>query len=232
MKTIGIIGAMDEEIAVLKPKLEMISAKSIVGTEFYMGKLRDVSAVVVRCGIGKVNAAVCVQVLSDMYGVDCIINTGVAGGLDPRLSVCDVVISKDVVQHDFDATMFGYEAGIIPRMPVSFFEADSELVSAAEKACDVVLSGHKAILGRIASGDLFVSRKEDKDRIINVFSASCVEMEGAAIGHACYLNKIPFVIIRAMSDTADGGATEDFNKFVIKAAEQSGAIVERMLLSF
>jgi len=230
MKIIGVIGAMEEEISAIKPKLERVSSKIIGGMEFFLGHLGAATVVLVRSGIGKVNAALCVQILCNMYAVDWVINTGVAGALDPELSICDVVISTDVAQHDFDATHFGYAPGMIPRMPESFFPADKGLFESAIASCQGNIRG-KAMTGRIASGDLFVTRNEDRERIINTFGALCVEMEGAAIGHACYLNKIPFVIIRAMSDTASEGAAEDFDKFAKEAAAQSAAIVETMILA-
>jgi len=220
---------MDEEIEIFKPKMDVISVKRIVEMEFIVGKLFGANVVVVRCGIGKVNAAICVQVLSDLFGVDYVINTGVAGGIEPTLSVCDIVISKDVVQHDFDATIFGYDPGIIPRMPASYFEADDMLVKLAAEACAKVAPERKTLVGRIASGDLFVAQKEDRERLVKHFGAYCTEMEGAAIGHACYLNKIPFVVIRSMSDTADHDAKDDFKTNAEIAAKQSGAIVEYIL---
>ncbi|MDR1703592.1 MAG: 5'-methylthioadenosine/adenosylhomocysteine nucleosidase [Clostridiales bacterium] len=229
MKTIGIIGAMEEEVAILKSRLEIITAKNIVGVEFYMGNLNGKNTVLVRSGIGKVNAAVCTQVLSDIYGVDCVINTGVAGALHPSLGICDVVVSSDVVQHDFDASGFGYKPGIIPRMPVSYFPADEELARMAMEACAETAPNQTAMHGRITSGDLFVSDAAVKQKIHKAFDALCVEMEGAAIGHACYLNKIPFIIIRSMSDAASGSAEVDYNAFAAQAAEQSSAIVERMI---
>ena len=229
MKIIGIIGAMEEEIAVFRPKMKSVTVKTTAGMEFISGELFGRSVVLVRCGIGKVNAALCVQALYDIYNVDFVINTGVAGALDPELGICDVVISKDLVQHDFDATKFGYASGEVPRLGIRFFPADTGLVNLALKACAEKAAGRKAKSGRIASGDLFVSKKKDKDRILNDFGASCVEMEGAAIGHACYLNNIPFVVIRAISDTAAEEAGQEFAKNVKIAALQSCDIVEAML---
>lgn len=229
MKTIGIIGAMEEEVAVLKPKMEMISAKNIVGVEFSIGKLNGKNVVLVRSGIGKVNAAVCVQVLCDMYGVDGIINTGVAGALDQDLDIGDIVISKDVAYHDFDVRAFGYEPGVIPRMSQSVFPADETLLAAATQSCEEVLTERKTVVGRIVSGDVFVSAQKDKQRIAKLCKASCVEMEGAAVGHACYLNKIPFIVIRSISDKATESASVDFDAFAAEAAANAGAIVERII---
>lgn len=232
MEIIGVIGAMEEEVALLRPKMQGAVASSAAGTQFLTGELFGKRAVLVRCGIGKVHAALCVQAMYHMYGVTKIINTGVAGSLDPNLSVYDVVISKDVVQHDFDVAAFGYGLGHIPGVftdkGASIFNADASLIEAAAAACAKVAPTRRALVGRIASGDLFVQRKSDKDRVASTFSAACVEMEGAAIGHACYLNNIPFVIIRAISDTAAEEAGDQFLLNVVEAAAQGCAIVEEI----
>lgn len=229
MKTIGIIGAMEEEVSILKTKMEVLSAKNIVGVDFFMGKMSGKNVIVVRSGIGKVNAAICSQVLIDLYGVDCIINVGVAGALHKDLEICDVVISKDTVQHDFNVSSFGHPKGVIPNMPESFFAADEEMIGIAKKICDEILEENKAYIGRIASGDVFVSAAEEKHRITDDFNALCVEMEGAAVGHVCYLNKIPFLVLRSISDKADEKSDTDFDEFVIKAAKQASDIVETMI---
>jgi len=227
MKTIGIIGAMEEEVASIKAKMDVVSAKHIVGVDFYMGKMDGKSVVLVRSGIGKVNAAVCVQALTDLYGVDYIINVGVAGGLTKELEIGDIVVSTDCVQHDMDTTAFGDAPGVIPRMAESFFPADGELQRIAMQAG--AEQSVTVVLGRIASGDQFVSDNAVKKRIFDQFKAKCVEMEGGAIAHACWLNKIPFIIIRAISDKADEGANLSFEAFVLQAAQSSSAMVERMV---
>ena len=228
MKNIGIIGAMNEEIVLLKEKADIISSKEIVGLEFHMGKMHGNSVVLVCSGIGKVNAAVCTQLLIDMYGVDYVINVGVAGALVKELNIGDIVISSDVVQHDMDCCGFGYEPGIIPRLGCSFFVADPELVRMAREACESVTK-KKAIVARIASGDQFISDSAAKSRIRNTFKACCVEMEGAAIAQTSWLNKIPFVIIRAISDKANEEATVAFDKFVKIAAKNSSDAVEEIV---
>jgi len=229
MKTIGIIGAMEEEIALLKNNMEIISAKNIVGTDFFMGKMLGKSIVLVRSGIGKVNAAICTQVLIDMYGVDYIINTGVAGSINKDLGVGDIVISNDLLQHDFDTSATGDKLGVIPRLHESTFRADEELVRIAENASEVCIKHQKVVVGRIATGDQFISNSNDKERIWNNFKPYCVEMEGAAIAQACYLNKIPFVVIRSMSDSADEEASSNFLEHVDKVASNSSLIVEQMI---
>ena len=229
MVTIGIIGAMEEEIAYIKEKMQIVSVKNIVGVDFQIGTMHGKSIVLARSGIGKVNAALCTQVLVDLYGVDYIINIGVAGGVDRELSVGDVVISSEVCQHDFDCTGFGHEPGVIPRMAESMFKADNALVKLAKTSADMLVGDNKAISGRIVSGDQFVAKKEDTKRIWDIFKASCVEMEGGAVAQAAYLNQVPFVIIRTISDNADEEANSDFAKFVETSAKRSALIIDEMI---
>lgn len=230
MKTIGIIGAMEEEIALLKNNTEIVSAKNIVGTDFFMGKMFGKSVVIVRSGIGKVNAAICTQVLINMYGVDYIINTGVAGALNKELKLGDIVISNDLLQHDFDTSATGDPLGVIPRLHESTFKADEELVRIAElSARELVKADEKVVVGRIATGDQFISDSNSKERIWNNFKPYCVEMEGAAIAQACYLNKIPFVSIRSISDSADEDAPSNFKDHVNKVANNSCYLVENII---
>lgn len=229
MKTIGIIGAMEEEVVLLKNSTEIVSAKNIVGTDFFMGKMFGKSVVIVKCGIGKVNAAICTQVLIDMYGVDYIINTGVAGSVYKDLNIGDIVISNDLLQHDFDTSSTGDPLGVIPRLHESTFKADEELVRIAEEAGKEALQGQNIFVGRIATGDQFISNSNDKERIWNNFKPYCVEMEGAAIAQACYLNKIPFVAIRTMSDSADEKAYDSFVNHADMVANNSSLIVEFMV---
>ncbi|SDK42277.1 5'-methylthioadenosine/adenosylhomocysteine nucleosidase [Natronincola ferrireducens] len=229
MNRIGIIGAMDEEVDILKDEMKVQEIKNIGNMDFYIGQLSSREIVLVRCGIGKVNAAVCTQILIGQLGVEAVINTGVAGGIHDSLEVLDVVISTDVQQHDFDVTGFGYKIGEIPRMDTSIFKADENLLDMGYRAAKKALKNHKVLKGRIVSGDVFVSSPELKNKIQEVFQAYCTEMEGAAIGHTCYLNGVPFVIIRAMSDKADGSAHTSFTEFVTEAANHSKAIVMDML---
>ncbi len=227
MKTIGIIGAMDLEIRTLIEKTKVISVKNIVGANFILGSLEGNNAVLVKCGIGKVNAAVCTQIMIDMYGVDCIINIGVAGALAEGLNVGDVVISSDAMHHDINVEALGYAPGVIPDMETSLFEADSRLIETAKEA--LAECGIKGMVGRVAGGDIFVADSRLKEYIVNNFNAACCEMEGSAIAQTCYLNKIPFVIIRAMSDSADNSGNMDYPAFKALAAAQSEKIVSLML---
>ncbi|MCL2564309.1 MAG: 5'-methylthioadenosine/adenosylhomocysteine nucleosidase [Defluviitaleaceae bacterium] len=225
----GIIGALDEEITHLKSKMEILETEKFAGCEFFSGQLHGKDTVLVKCGIGKVNAAVCTQALIDGYGVDCVINTGAAGSMDEKVGIGDVVISTDLVQHDYDTSTFGDEIGAIPRLGMKFFEADEALVTAAHLSSDKGLKLHK---GRIATGDQFIADRDRKDRIKSLFSPLCVEMEGAAIAHACYLNQVPFVVIRSISDNSDGDADISFEKFVHMAAKNSSLIVEEILRNY
>lgn len=229
MKNIGIIGAMDEEVTLLKSKIELVSAKNIVGVDYYMGKIHGNNVIIVRSGIGKVNAAICTQVLIDLYGVDIVINMGIAGGILKDLKVGDVVISKDLLYHDFDATAFGSKLGDIPRMKTSIFEADEELIALAKDVSIKILGENKTHIGRISSGDIFVSSKELKSKIWNEFKSYCVEMEGAAVAHTCHLNKVPFIVIRTISDNADDNSVNSYIKFMEIAAKNSSNIVEELI---
>lgn len=230
MKTIGIIGAMEEEIIVIRRKMTITRTKNIASMEFYEGEMEGQKIVLVRCGIGKVNAAVCTQILIDIFEVSYIINTGVAGGLHPDINIGDIVISSDTVEHDMDVTAFGHEKGYIPRMDMQFFEADQWLVEIAKIAAEDIKGDHKVYVGRIASGDQFVSSMKVKEEIYTNFTAYCAEMEGAAIAHTCFLNKVPFVVIRAISDKADQSAEVNFDDFVNLAAKNASQMIEEMIL--
>lgn len=226
---IGIIGAMDIETERLKNQMDVLGVREIAGMSYFSGTLEGQSVVVVTCGVGKVNAAACTQILLSEFKVDAIINTGVSGAIHSSLNVGDVVISTDCMEHDFDCTGFGYAYGVIPRMDNSVFQADEQLVQAAYEACATSDLNVNYVKGRIVSGDQFVSSAERKQFIEENFSAYTTEMEGAAIAHVCHLSKLPFVIIRAMSDKADGSAHVNFDEFALKAAENSNRIVTAML---
>lgn len=229
MKKTGIIGAMEEEVASLKSKMTIESIKEIAGMEFCEGICENQPVVVVRSGIGKVNAAVCTQILADIFHVDAIINTGVAGSLKNAINIGDIVLSEDTMQHDVDAAGFGYDLGVIPRMETSVFKADETLVEQAERVCREVNPEIQVFRGRIVSGDQFVSNREIKEHIVKTFDGYCTEMEGAAVGQTAWLNKIPFLIVRAISDKADGSAEMDYSEFEHKAIEHSVALVTGML---
>ena len=229
MNTIGIIGAMEEEVISIKRHMHVEDTFAQAGMEFFVGVLNEKKVIVVKCGIGKVNAAICTQILIDKFDVDCIINTGVAGGLYPEINIGDIVISSDTVQHDMDTTAFGDPKGVIPRMDKSFFEADARLIQLAEEAAENLKGDHKVYVGRIASGDQFVSSMQVKEDIYSTFTAYCAEMEGAAIAHTCYLNQVPFVVIRAISDKADQSAEVNFEDFVHVAARNASKMIEAII---
>ena len=229
MKTIGIIGAMEVEVAILKEKMEDVRIIKKASMDFYEGILAGKKVVVVRSGIGKVNAGICAQILADVFSVDAIINTGIAGSLNKNINIGDIVLSTDVVQHDMDGTGFGYRKGQIPQMPVFFFNADDNLRRLAAEVCKEVNPDIQVFEGRIASGDQFVCNQDVKNRIVSEFSAYATEMEGAAIGQAAYLNEIPFLVVRAISDKADGSAQMDYSEFEKAAVDHSVRLTLNML---
>lgn len=226
---LGIIGAMDEEVSKLKECMKEVTVTKKAGMEFFKGTLSSKEVVVVRSGIGKVNAAVCAQILVDDFKVSALINTGIAGSLKNEINIGDVVLSSDVLYHDMDAVAFGYNLGQVPRMDVLSFTADKDLVELAEKSCHKVNPEIAVFVGRIVSGDQFVSSKERKDWIFENFKGSCTEMEGAAIAHTAYLNQVPFVIIRAISDKADDSAHMDYPTFEALAIERSVKLMIEMV---
>lgn len=229
---LGIIGAMDEEVAKLKEVMENVEISTKASMDFYKGTMNGKEVVVVRSGIGKVNAGMCTQILADVYGVTAVINTGIAGSLNAAIDIGDVVLSTDALQHDVDATGFGYDLGVIPRMDTSIFVADEKLRACAKECCERVNPDVKVFEGRVVSGDQFVSDKTVKERILNNFAGYCTEMEGAAIAQAAYLNKIPFLIIRAISDKADDSATEDYPTFEAKAIAHSVKLVKEIVACY
>lgn len=221
---LGIIGAMEIEVGTLKGQMNDRFNETFCGMEFSSGSICGVSTVVVQCGIGKVNAAICTQILCDRYQVDRIINTGVAGSLSNELDIGDLVIAKDVVHHDMDVSALGYSVGQVPGIPVYAFDSDEALAAMAYAASEQVNAGHTKI-GRIASGDQFVACRDKKDKIIADTQAICTEMEGAAIAHTAWRNQIPFAVIRAISDKADASAEMDYPTFEVIAAERCANVV-------
>ena len=220
---LGIIGAMEQEVETLLEQMENKTAFAKAGSTFYEGKLAGLDAVVVQCGIGKVNAALCVQILCDCFSVTHVVNTGIAGSLSADLDIGDLVISRDAMYHDFDCVHFGYPMGKVPGMDVVAFPADETLADLAYAAAEEVNPGHTR-RGRVASGDCFVADKAVKDRIIEITGALCTEMEGAAIAQTAYRNGVPFVIIRAISDKADDSAEMDYPTFERIAAHRCAAV--------
>lgn len=228
---IGIIGAMEAEVAILKDTMEIEEVVEYAGMDFCRGKLNGREAVVVRSGIGKVNAAVCAQVLVDKFQAEVLINTGVAGSLDAAIDIGDIVISTAAVQHDMDATVFGDPLGQVPQMDTFLFPADECLVQKAKEVNEKVNPDIHTFTGIVASGDQFIASKEAKEKIVTNFHALCAEMEGAAIAHAAYLNKVSCVIIRAISDKADNSAVMDYPAFEKQAIAHSVALVRELMRS-
>ena len=231
MEKIGIIGAMAQEVADLKDKMDGISITTRAGMDFFSGSLEGKQVVVVQSGIGKVNAAICTQILIDAFQVDGLINSGIAGSLNNEINIGDVVISTDTVQHDFKILGLGdfSPVGQIPGLDVLAFPADAHLVEQAYLACQRVNPDIQAFKGRIATGDQFIASKEAKDDIVFHLDPLCTEMEGGAVGQVAYLNQVPYVVIRAISDKADGSAVMDFEEFQEKAIDHSIKLVLELL---
>jgi len=222
---IGIIGAMDIEVAELISSMENIKKETISSTVYYEGTLQGRNVVVAKCGVGKVHAAVCAQTMILKYKPDCIINTGVAGSLNSDLDIADLVISESVVQHDYDTSGFGDPVGLISGINLINIPCSKTLVESSAKT----IEGTNVIVGTIASGDQFICSQDRKDYIVKHFDALCAEMEGAAIGHVCYLNNVDFCIVRAISDKADGSAHMDFPSFTKIAANKSTQLISTFL---
>ncbi|MBQ8306712.1 MAG: 5'-methylthioadenosine/adenosylhomocysteine nucleosidase [Blautia sp.] len=229
MNCTGIIGAMEIEVENLKKQMTDVSVVRKAGIDFFVGRLSGKKAVVARSRVGKVNAAVCTQIMIDDFGVDAVINTGVAGSLNAMINIGDIVLSTDVVQHDVDAGCFGYRKGQIPQMAEFSFTADQNLRTLAEAACRTANPDIQVFQGRILSGDQFVSDRRVKEEIVREFGGFAVEMEGAAIGQTAYVNGVPFLIIRAISDKADGSAEMDYDAFEAEAARHSTRLTLELL---
>ena len=229
MNKIGIIGAMELEVEALKVKMKLERIVEKASMKFFEGTLNGKEVVIVQCGIGKVNAGICVQILADVFGVDAVINTGVAGSLRAEINIGDIVVSSDACEHDMDVRPLGYEPGIIPQLAESFFKADRTLVEQSIAVCKEVNLDISVYEGRVLSGDQFISDADKKDWLIDTFNGSCTEMEGAAIAHAAFLNNIPYVVIRAISDKADGSAHMDYPEFEKAAAAHSAKLVETLV---
>ena len=229
MKKTGIIGAMEEEVSTLKSQMVISSAHKIADMEFTEGTLDGKDVVVVQCGMGKVNAGICVQTLVLRYGVSRVINTGVAGSLNNEINIGDIVISEDAVQHDYDVSIIGFRKGEIPYTGLEAFPADPEMITEAAAAAEQTGEKFRVFRGRVCSGDQFIASAEQKEKIVSNFGGLCAEMEGAAIAQVCYLNHIPYVIIRAISDKADHSEEVSFEEFKSMAAERCAAIVRNMI---
>lgn len=228
---VGIIGAMDVEVNLLKKAMHITRETVKAGMNFCEGKLSSTDAVTVKCGMGKVNSGICAQILIDLFNVTHIINAGVAGALNDNLNIGDIVVSSDAVQSDFDVTHIGFRAGEIPYTGKISFEADKVLREKAVKAVHAAAPGVNMIEGRICLGDQFNSRQEVFDRIISAFKGDCIEMEAGAIAQVCYLNDIPFVSVPAISDKI-GTPVKDYKKFEADTAELCASVTKYMTENF
>lgn len=226
---LGIIGAMMEEVAQLKEIMEQAEVSSVAGMDFYKGKIGEKEVVVVRSGVSKVNAAACTQILIDRFHVDAIVNTGIAGSLKAEINIGDIVLSTDAVQHDVDATTFGYRLGQIPQMDTFAFPADEKLIRLAKECCERVNPDIRVHTGRVVTGDQFISDQEKKRWIAETFEGYCTEMEGAAIAQTAYLNKVPCLIVRSISDKADDSAQMDYEEFERMAIRHSLNLTRAMI---
>ena len=228
-EAIGIIGAMDEEIGPLLKASQIKSKRVVAGMEYCEGMLEGKPVVIVKCGMGKVNAGICANTLINDFGCTKVINAGAAGSLDNQINIGDVVVSVDAVQHDFDVSVIGFKRGEIPFTGLYAFPADEAMRKAAVEAVREAAPEVGVFEGRVCSGDQFISTNEQKEQITSNFGGMCSEMEGAAIAQACYLNNTPFVVIRAISDKADGSQAMEFDAFKAEAGARSAKVVRSMV---
>ena len=225
---IGIIGAMDIEVEGLKELMDNPNIQTISTVDFYKGEINGISVVVAAAGVGKVNAAVCAQTMILTYNPSYIINIGVAGGLAPELGIGDIAVAENVVEHDMDTTPIGDVPGYISGINIVRIPCDTWL-------CDMMMTaskhieGAKVLKGTIASGDQFISMPDERQKIISNFGAIAAEMEGASIGHVCYMNQVPFGVLRAISDGANSDSAMDYPTFARMAAKNSIKIVCELL---
>lgn len=225
--SIGIIAAMDSEIAAIKDAMLDKTVETVSGIEFVKGILQGKNAVVAKCGIGKVFAAVCAQTMILKYAPELVLNTGVGGTLTDKLNIGDIAVAADVVQHDMDTSPLGDPVGLVSGINVVYFPADEVAVKLiSNSASELGINSEK---GTVASGDQFIASREQKERIKSSFNAIACEMEGAAIGHVCYINKVPFAVIRAISDSADDSSHMDYGEFLKLAAERSFNVVMKFI---
>ena len=227
---IGIIGAMSKEIEALRKTLEDSSRVTLGGIDFHLGSIYGKRVVIAGCGVGKVFAAMCAQAMIIAFSPDLIVNTGVGGAIGGGISIGDIVVGERLVQHDMDTSALGDPKGLISGINKIYFEGDkrgiSLLLSAAEEL------GIRAVGGTIASGDRFIADKESKDSIRDSFGASICEMEGAAIAQAAYVNGVPFLVIRAASDSADEGSSMDYMEFMPIAADRSARLTLALIKEY
>lgn len=234
--TFGVIGAMDSETAQLRELLHERETAEFAGLTFYRGRLGRHTMVLVKSGVGKVNAARCAQSLIDRYAPDYLINTGIAGGIGEGLSVADVVIGTELVQHDFDVTAFGRVRGSLyadgdPEHP-TVFRSDARLAEAFRKVAGHLIAPERIKAGRIVTGDQFIAANDKKRELASEFHALAAEMEGCAIAQTAAAANVPFIVIRAISDLADGTSPQSYGEFEQQAADLSAAVLAEMIRNY
>lgn len=231
MSNVGIIVAMQEELDEILKIMQRIEEEKIYDITFFRGAIEKNNVIVVKSGIGKVNAARTTQILIDKFDIKCVINVGTAGALDPELNIGDIVIADKLIQHDFDITAFDHDKGYITGVG-DYIPCDSKLMNKFKRiAIDIQDDTCKIAMGVIASGDIFCTEIKMKNKIYNKFNAQCVEMEGASIAHVCYLDNVPFIVIRSISDSPNGNNAIVFDEFVKLASKRCAKILQRFLVT-
>jgi len=228
MEYIGIIAALDEEIEAIKKTMKEVSIKEIYELQFIQGRINEKDVVLVRCGVGKVNAARTTQILLNNFNIEYVVNVGTAGSLNESIEIGDIVIGEMLVQHDFDLRAAGREKGYITDIG-KYFYSDKNLIEKAKKTIGSMNEHFNCFIGTIATGDIFVQDIQVKERIMDEFNADCAEMEGAAIAQVCTLDQIPFIVIRSISDKPNGNNAIDFEKYLNIACERYAKFIDFFL---
>lgn len=225
--TYAIIAALNFEVEILKNSLEDMEEVDMIGTPVYIGRIGNHNVVVMQCGMGKVSAAAGTQALIDKFHPDYVINTGCAGGVGENHSMGDIVISDSVVEWDLDLRALGYPLGYIDSLGQVEIKSDKYLI---DKIVASIPDNENVVIGLVVSGDQFVSTENQMNQILTYFpNALCTEMEGAAVGHVCTQNNVPFCVIRSISDSADSNSDVDFAKFSKIVSEKSASWLVKML---
>ncbi len=227
---IGIIGALDAEVNDIIERLCERESETLSGITFYTGELEGKRVAVAKCGVGKVFAAICAEAMIIRYSPSLIVNTGVGGALAHGLRSADMVIADKLCQHDMNTSFLGDPVGLISGINVIYFETDKKAVKILKESAEKLYM--RCFVGTVASGDTFVASQEEKRTIVENFSAIACEMEGAAIAQAAFVNNTPFVVIRAISDSADGNASMDYNTFMPIAAKSSAALTLELVKNY
>ena len=229
MRKIGIIAAMQEEMEAIKEIMTEITIRKIYELVFFEGKINKKECVLVECGVGKVNSSRTTQILIDKFEIEYIINVGSAATANDNLDIGDIVLGKDLIQHDFDITAFGHPKGYISNIGVKV-QSDEELINKFEEATKKIEQrNYKIKIGTIASGDIFCTEIKMKQKINSKFNADAIEMEGAAIAQVCHLDKVPFIIVRSISDNPNGNNNITFDEYFKLAAKRCSEILKNVI---